>query len=361
MDCCQLEKRDYEKILQFTNEIQEYTSDYRVRVLHYLSTIFSFHHSTFMLFNEEKEFNQLVSLNISDRLLRQYNDYYFKTDIFQPCNLPPHTSGKPVLSITDFMPIKLFENTEFYRDFLKQENLYYDMGIYLRKNNRLIGALGILKDRYSGGFTKREICILQSITPILSGCLDNYLGEIKNQRAQILYKNSIAQLSCGVIILDSNYSVFHYNDLANEYCKAITFRQKSVTNPISAVVKDALSNASFCNKECSSFINTSQGCYKLSMMSTMVPDPQKGTAVYYIINIHCISSSGQDKSCLIEDYKLTGRELEIVELVSRGLSNQEIAERLFLSYHTVRTHIENILRKMSVNNRTAIAHKLNII
>jgi DNA-binding NarL/FixJ family response regulator len=52
---------------------------------------------------------------------------------------------------------------------------------------------------------------------------------------------------------------------------------------------------------------------------------------------------------------LTDREREIAALVSRGLSNKEIAQELHLSANTIRTHISNILRKLNLSNRTQIA------
>lgn len=51
--------------------------------------------------------------------------------------------------------------------------------------------------------------------------------------------------------------------------------------------------------------------------------------------------------------QLTKRELEVLRLVAEGLSNQTIAERLFLSDHTVHRHLANILSKMSVSTRAA--------
>lgn len=53
--------------------------------------------------------------------------------------------------------------------------------------------------------------------------------------------------------------------------------------------------------------------------------------------------------------KLTKRELEIVKLVSIGFSNQEIAYQLYISEHTVKAHISNILKKLNLNNRTKLA------
>jgi len=48
---------------------------------------------------------------------------------------------------------------------------------------------------------------------------------------------------------------------------------------------------------------------------------------------------------------LSDREREIVRLVGSGLSNEAIAQALFLSPHTVRTHVRNALRKLGVSTR----------
>ncbi len=53
--------------------------------------------------------------------------------------------------------------------------------------------------------------------------------------------------------------------------------------------------------------------------------------------------------------ELTPRETEIVRLIAEGLSNQQIAERLFLSNGTVRNHISAILEKTGLEHRTQIA------
>jgi NarL family two-component system response regulator LiaR len=52
---------------------------------------------------------------------------------------------------------------------------------------------------------------------------------------------------------------------------------------------------------------------------------------------------------------LTDREIEILEQVALGKTNQEIADVLFVSERTVRTHITNILAKLGLSNRTQAA------
>lgn len=51
---------------------------------------------------------------------------------------------------------------------------------------------------------------------------------------------------------------------------------------------------------------------------------------------------------------LTEREIEVVKLIARNLSDEEISGQLFLSYHTVCNHRRNILRKLGARNKQAI-------
>lgn len=59
------------------------------------------------------------------------------------------------------------------------------------------------------------------------------------------------------------------------------------------------------------------------------------------------------------EYKLTPREKEFIELIYSGKSNKEIAEILFLSESTVKTHIYNIFRKMDVKSRVGVIYIVN--
>jgi DNA-binding CsgD family transcriptional regulator len=53
-----------------------------------------------------------------------------------------------------------------------------------------------------------------------------------------------------------------------------------------------------------------------------------------------------------EDLSITRRELEILELIAQGLSNREIAERLFVSENTVKTHSSRVFDKLGAKRRT---------
>ncbi|MGM0445861.1 MAG: response regulator [Bacillota bacterium] len=65
------------------------------------------------------------------------------------------------------------------------------------------------------------------------------------------------------------------------------------------------------------------------------------------------NSKKLDNQDLIEP--LTDRELDVLALLGRGLSNQEIADELVVSIKTVKTHVSNILSKLEVGSRTQAA------
>ena len=66
----------------------------------------------------------------------------------------------------------------------------------------------------------------------------------------------------------------------------------------------------------------------------------------------------------IDKLGISKRELEVLNLMARGLSNDEIADKLFVSLNTVKTHSSNIYLKLEVKRRTQATEKakrLNII
>jgi DNA-binding CsgD family transcriptional regulator len=54
----------------------------------------------------------------------------------------------------------------------------------------------------------------------------------------------------------------------------------------------------------------------------------------------------------LRDLGITKRELEILELIARGMSNREIADKLFVSENTVKTHSSRLFDKLSAKRRT---------
>ena len=59
----------------------------------------------------------------------------------------------------------------------------------------------------------------------------------------------------------------------------------------------------------------------------------------------------------IQQLGISSREMEVLQLMANGLSNQEIADRLFVSLHTIKTHSSNLFEKLDVKRRTQAVEK----
>lgn len=59
----------------------------------------------------------------------------------------------------------------------------------------------------------------------------------------------------------------------------------------------------------------------------------------------------------LERFGISKRELEVLQWMARGLSNQEIADKLFVSLNTVKTHSSNLFQKLDAKNRTQAVQK----
>ncbi len=78
---------------------------------------------------------------------------------------------------------------------------------------------------------------------------------------------------------------------------------------------------------------------------------------YYVDNVE--DESFLDKmNSIIEKYKISNRETEVIELICKGMTNQEISDSLFISVQTVKDHIYHIFLKTGVKNRVQLTNLL---
>lgn len=74
------------------------------------------------------------------------------------------------------------------------------------------------------------------------------------------------------------------------------------------------------------------------------------------VHLH-LPGEGSINEQALEKLKLSNREYEVLQLLIRGYSNAEIANDLYLSLSTVKTHVSNLLSKMDVKSRTQAIEK----
>jgi DNA-binding NarL/FixJ family response regulator len=89
---------------------------------------------------------------------------------------------------------------------------------------------------------------------------------------------------------------------------------------------------------------------KIVLKQVQITSPTSAAASTVTIN-----RLSEEDSQSISTYPITARELDVLNLIVDGRSNAEIAERLYITVGTVKTHVRNILNKLCVSDRTQIA------
>ena len=156
-----------------------------------------------------------------------------------------------------------------------------------------------------------------------------------------------------VVVIDYTSEFFSLDDLKTIAHKFPEIKILAVTNPQNRnTISKAIENGviSHLLKDCGSdeiieaIYSTAKGekffCGKI--LDGVLQEKDASTPL----------SVTQGVSC--DGIKLSAREIEIIQLVSEGFSNKEIAERLFLSVHTITTHRKNIMSKLGVNNTAGL-------
>jgi DNA-binding CsgD family transcriptional regulator len=82
--------------------------------------------------------------------------------------------------------------------------------------------------------------------------------------------------------------------------------------------------------------------------------------VRYITRPAALIQDDEIHAAFISSYGITPREVEVIRLISQGLSNQEIADRLHLSFATVRTHVYNVFKKTGAGRRVDLLRLVSL-
>jgi DNA-binding CsgD family transcriptional regulator len=89
----------------------------------------------------------------------------------------------------------------------------------------------------------------------------------------------------------------------------------------------------------------------------LAPRPADGEALV-LVRLERLPAAPLGDECLRERFGLGRKEVRVARLLADGRTNDEIAAELFISPHTARHHTENVLRKLGLTSRRAVADRL---
>lgn len=361
-----LSAEEFEKLLIFSDSINSNYDDFIPNTLNAISDIFGYKLTVYTIFDKNKNNDYVKSImgkNIHEKMLNDYKDTYYKKDIFKNNPRIRHRQNKVdhLLLTRDFMSLNDFLKTE-YGQFLIKENIAYQSAIFT--DDVPIHVLNIFKTYDEGDFSEKELELLKRISNIFTNSVRQYKMYLnQNNTFQLIQKyNNL--LDYGFMIIDQDYKIRLYNSIFLNYATQITKTTdlSSLVDTLIALIEKHLKiNLTEITEPL--FVDLKE--YKIRLTLDTVINNGFIDKYYFMNIVHSTNELSTSKTKtkpdigkLIKEFDFTKREAEIIELIFQGYNNNEISGKLFISVFTVKSHINNIFKKLDVNNRTSLISKL---
>ncbi len=278
------------------------------------------------------------------KMYDEYEQYYHRLDL-------PMSKARLVLKAwqpTDLMPRDEWEKTEIYSEYLVRYGCRQvaTSALAVGADDPRIWFRLARNSRHP--FTKREMQYLRLLHPHLTSALEKAEALSGLQQEKNRWKSAYDQVNRSIFLFGEDLDLLYMNPKA-----------KSVFgNEDPSLVREAL-REEIRSVDVSSPGETIRrvGCsaYRLSMAHIRPED----SPAYWIVAAEDMGENLRwafDKA--LDAYGISSRECEVCGMLINGLSNREIAERLFISELTVKDHVKSILAKLQVPSRNRIAAKL---
>ena len=166
--------------------------------------------------------------------------------------------------------------------------------------------------------------------------------------------------SPGVLILDLNNKLLYSNPEALSLLKNLKEIPAEVRGLCDQVKKhgNGLGPAALPGNNCALLWGTGESPYSLRAFLIGYQSKDSRPTHLMVLVEKVTEQRGLNLRKAKMRYGLSDREIEVVALVAQGLANKEIGPKLFLSEHTVKDHLKNIMRKMGASSRSEIIYLL---
>jgi DNA-binding CsgD family transcriptional regulator len=311
---------------------------------------------------------RLVSEGLNLHYLEPWVRKYRYNDPFQQ----EMESRRTVCKVDDILPYRRWVGLKIYKEFYRPQNIHYKLSISLRSKTDVYGLIGIFRPREERDFSAGEMAKARILAPHLATALENNLRFSRiDESKRLLTRWCDGVPSFGTIILDYDLRPAYWNASAGEFCRLLGSEDLSghdgedvgsIHIPHELLHDCITLKESFRGGSDLASLRRQRAIKgapnrRFEIVSSLVEDSFGEQPhlkfVIYLLDFSEVSESRQE--ALKQRYGLTNREIDVVNCVCQGLTNDEIGERLFISRFTVETHLKNIFDKTRIRNRTGVA------
>jgi len=308
--------------------------------------------------------------SVSFILLNRYKEEYYKKDPFlKEFRKKAHSArSNSLFTLTDFMTIEEYSQTEFGK-FMQDFNLGYFATITTAAVSGFpVYSILVHKTINEPDFSEKEVELLILIARAFTDSYILYREYMKMKNTTDMICQYMDTFNYGFAIVDDTGNVASYNSSYIFFASRITNKKDIyfINNDLLKLIEEKLDMPLL---EITRPVTLEFGAFHIKLSpNSAIADKNVTRHVY--INIYDTaqpqtgliaskeSAGAQPSSQAMDKGKFTNREYEIIELMLQGCNNQEIANKLYISIFTVKTHIKNIFNKLDVSTRVAAIAKL---
>lgn len=242
------------------------------------------------------------------------------------------------------------EHSAVYREFLQPRGLDDELRAVLRADGQWWGQVSLFRSKGRPHFSKQELATVSGLTTFLGRRLRSYAEPAPEPVVD-------GGRGPGLLLFDSTGALLSINDEARDFLAGMPAGPSAPSRfgvPVPAWIHSTAASASQAEQarirardRSGRWLVFHASCLRDAdgspHQTAVVVEPAKASEV---------------ASLITAAYGLTERELEITQLIGRGLSTAQLATKLYLSQHTVRDHVKSIFTKTSVTSRGELVAKL---
>lgn len=331
--------------------------NFRDLALNLLSDLFGFNDSVFFLVGtKDLAAGFPIYRHVATSLIDRYWSAFPTIDVFYQALQRAGLFARPFVEVKDLLSREEYEGSALYRDVMEPAG-FHTFGVLPLQTGRDVGGIvAIMREKSQGAFPAAERRLLARLNGPLARALDGYLAMSELRSERDFYKTAFNELREGVLLLGPHHEVQLANAAAERTCAEVFAEDPArATAKLVGSLASRMAGASPSRAE----VELESERLGIRLVPVVLPSPLYNLEHRTIAYLTRTGDADDTYRKLATTYHLSERELEVVRLVGLGCDNAEVARRLFLSQHTVKTHVQNIFRKLDISSRNSINRLLS--
>jgi DNA-binding CsgD family transcriptional regulator len=299
-----------------------------------------------------------------------YKDSFYH---YSPLLKEAVSSSKTVLKFGESISFRDWERSDFYNNFMLPQNLYWELFLTLRWKNNLEGMITLWRSKKQPDYEDREVLKAARLASHLGVVIHNICLISRINARESLSLSADEANSEGLLWLDHRFTPSFFNTKARDICMQLSSRMPYNTSDLekgefpipSCVVKDCSDLMDLLKAEKEPIllskerIMLTEGGKKFRIECSLIwKADQINSVPNFMVTLSDLSDEKKLDTTLQSRFRLSSRELDVVYYLTRGLSDDEIGEKLYISRQTVHTHTKNIYKKLGAKSRIELYRRV---